>query len=131
MEPTSKHSPRIDEAMKGDVAPLLHGAGEESRSQEARLQEDPEVGPGRRPGADEPVGSGISEADAARRAELARYLAAVAFPARRDHLVFAAEQDFAPADVIDDLKRLPPDGEYESVQAVWAALGGDTEDTHT
>ena len=128
---TSKHGARVDDAMTKDVASLLHGNPEESRAQEARLQEDADVDAGHRPGADQAVGAGISEVDAARRAELARHLAAAAFPARRDHLVFAAEEAFAPADVLDDLRRLPADGEYENVQAVWVSLGGQTEDSHT
>lgn len=132
MEPeTVKHSPRIDDAMAEDLAPLLHGAPVESRAQESRLQEDPAVGAGQRAQAHDAVGLGISETDANRRAELARHLASAAFPARRDHLVFAAEEAFAPPDVVDDLRRLPPDGEYENVQAVWVALGGEPEDSHT
>ena len=128
---TTKHSPRLDEAMAGDVSSLTHGAPVESRAQEARLQEDPEVDAGRRPGADEAVGLGISEADAHRRAELARHLAAASFPARRDDLVSAAQADFAPDDVVDDLRRLPADQQYENVQAVWMALGGQAEEPHT
>lgn len=130
---TDKHSPRIDEAMAGDAGSLLRGNGAgESRAQEARLQEeDPEVSPGTRPGSDEAVGLGISAADADRRAELARHLALAHFPARREELVGAAEEDFAPPDLVEALRALPPDEEYGNVQAVWAAMGGATEAEHS
>ena len=127
-----KHGSRLDEAMADDVAPLLHGtAAEESRSQESRLQEDPSVGPGIRPEAHQAPGLGISEDDATGRAELARHLASAAFPARRDHLVFAAEESSAPPAVVERLRSLPADGEFANVQAVWSTLGGATEDRHT
>lgn len=129
---TTKHGSRIDEAMAHDVASLVHGsASVESRSQESRLQEDPEVDPGIRREQHAAPGLGISEDDATRRAELARHLASAAFPARRDHLVFAAEQEHAPAAVVDSLRRLPAGEEYENVQAVWAGVGGPTEGRHT
>ena len=129
---TAKHASRVDEAMAADVAPLLHGsAAEESRAQESRLQEDPEVGPGRRAEARSAPGLGISEEEAAARAELARYLAPAAFPAKRDHLVFAAEESSAPDEVVDRLRALPGEQEYGNVQEVWVTLGGTPEDSHT
>ena len=129
---TAKHGSRIDDAMASDVASLVHGSATgESRAQEARLQEDPDVDPGLRAEQRRAVGLGIGEDDATRRADLARHLASAAFPARRDHLVFAAEQEQAPPHVMDDLRRLPADEAYENVQAVWVALGGATEGSHT
>jgi hypothetical protein len=129
---TVKHGSRVDEAMAEDVAPLLHGsAAEESRAQESRLQEDPGVGPGIRPEAHEAPGLGISEDDAAGRADLARHLASVAFPAGRDQLVFHAVEASAPPHVVDRIRSLAADDDYPNVQAVWSALGGDTEGTHT
>ncbi len=131
MEQTSKHSPRIDDAIAHDTASLLHGAPVESRSQEERLQEDPSVDPGIRHEAREAPGLGISEPDATERAELARHLAGAAFPARQEDLVAAAEADYAPDGVLAALRRLPADEHFVNVQAVWTALGGPTEDAHT
>ncbi|HSH59987.1 MAG TPA: DUF2795 domain-containing protein [Acidimicrobiales bacterium] len=126
---SNKHSPRVDEALAHDVDSLLHGSPEESRAQEGRLQEDPGVGPGRR--FDDPVpGTGLTEADLQERAELSSHLAAAHFPARRDELVAAAREDHAPEDVVRALGELPPDEEYETVQAVWQALGGNVEPPH-
>jgi hypothetical protein len=127
---TNKHSPRVDEAMAHDVDSLVHGAPEESRAQEWRLQEDPAVTP-RQP-SDEPLpGVGISEAEADGRAELSRHLAAARFPARKDDLVVVARDDHAPEVVVLAIDQLPPDAEYENVQAVWQALGGKVEPPHT
>lgn len=127
---SDKHNPRVDEAMAHDVDSLLHGAPVESRAQEARLQEDPEVGPGRR--LDEPrPGVEMSDADTERRAELSRHLAGVHFPARPHDLVAAAVEDHAPDEVVQALRALPSNQSYPTVQAVWQALGGPVEPPHT
>ena len=131
MDQTSKHNPRIDEAMTHDTGSLLRGAPVESRSQEARLQEDPSVDPGLRPEQEQPAGAGLAEDDATQRAELARHLASVRFPAGRDDLVPAAEANQAPDGVVAALRRLPADDAFVNVQSVWAALGGPTEGGHT
>lgn len=128
---TDKHSPRIDDAMSHDVESLLRGTPEESRARAERLQEDPDVGPGRAAKAEEKVGLGVSASAADRRAELARYLAAAAFPARTDELVYMAEADQAPPSLVAALRSLPSDEEHPNVQSVWRALGGEVEGTHT
>lgn len=128
---TDKHSPRVDDAMSHDVESLLRSTPEESRVREDRLQEDPDVGPGRSPRAEEKPGKGVSASTAYERAELAQHLAAVTFPARRDDLVEGAEGDHAPPPLVDALRSLPADEEHENVQSVWKALGGEVEGTHT
>ncbi len=127
---SDKHNPRVDEAMAHDVDSLLHGAAEESRAQEGRLQEDPAVAPGRR--FDEVIpGVEITDSDVEGRAELSRHLASARFPAGREELVAAAEDAHAPDDVVAALGDLPADEVYENVQAVWQALGGNVEAPHT
>lgn len=128
---SDKHSPRVDDAMRHDLESLLRGTPEESRAREDRLQEDPDVGPGRSPRAEESVGLGVSASTTYERAELAQHLAAVTFPARRDDLVSGAEADHAPPRLVDALRSLPPDQQHENVQSVWRALGGEVEGTHT
>ena len=128
---SDKHSPRIDDAMAHDVESLLKGAPVESRANEERLQEDPDVGPGRRFEELDDPGLGINEADADRRAELSRHLAGVHFPAHRDDLVAVAEAGQAPDDVLITLRGLPADRAFETVQEVWQAAGGRVEDAHT
>ena len=128
---TDKHNPRVDDAMAHDVESLLKGAPEESRAQEARLQEDPGVGPGRRFDLEERSGLGIPDAEVDQRAELARHLAGARFPAGRGELVAAAEAANAPESLVADLRRLPPDEAFANVQRVWLALGGEAESPHT
>ena len=126
---SNKHSPRVDDALAHDVDSLLHGAAEESRAQEGRLQEAPAVGPGRR--FDEPLpGMDLTDADVEKRAELSRHLAAARFPAGRDELLAAARDDHAPDDLMQALDQLPADQAFETVQAVWQALGGNVEPPH-
>ncbi len=132
MDPQSdKHNPRVDEEMKHDVESLLKGAPVESRAQESRLQEDPGVGPGTRRDVPESSGAGIPTDAADLRADIARHLASVRFPATGDDLVAAAEADSASAEVLRLLRGLPPGQPYPNVQAVWAAVGGETESPHT
>ncbi len=127
---SDKHSPRVDDAMAHDVESLLKGAPVESRAQEGRLQEDPDIGPGTRVDVPDAPGIGISEMSAGQRSELARHLATVRFPARRDDLLTAAADGGSP-ELTTALQALPEDEAYSNVQAVWAALGGETEDPHT
>ncbi len=132
MDPESdKHNPRVDEAMKHDVESLLKGAPVESRAQESRLQEDPDVGPGTRHDVPASSGAGIPVTAADLRADIARHLASVSFPATREDLVAAAEADAAPPEVVRLLGDLPPGQPYPTVQAVWTALGGEAESSHT
>jgi hypothetical protein len=104
---TDKHSPRLDEAMSGEVQSLVDGAPVEARSDEGRRQEDmPQLDRG--------------ELDV--RSELAASVASATFPATRDTLLAAARDDHAPEDVLALLEDLPPDGDrYENVEAVWEA----------
>lgn len=68
----------------------------------------------------------IDELEAEQRAELARYLRPSLFPAERDALIAAAEEAFAPDEVLDRLRALP-DAVYVNVQGVWTETGGDVE----
>ncbi|HEX2039116.1 MAG TPA: DUF2795 domain-containing protein [Acidimicrobiales bacterium] len=133
---TDKHGPRLDDAMNREVQSLIDG-GVEARSQEGRMQEptfdeETPLDPGARWDEDQDPGIGVSPATADERAELAKAVASVQWPATRDDLVRAARDDFAPDRVVALLEELPHgDRTYETVQAVWSALGGDTEQTHT
>jgi hypothetical protein len=131
MERSDRHNPRLDEELKHEIAPLTHGAGIESHSREDLRQETPlpEEGapdPSARPDVPAPEGT-LSPAEANQRAELARVLATVRFPAPRERLFQAALDEHAPDDVIDRLRRLPVAHDYRTVQEVWVATGGATE----
>ena len=132
---SDKHSPRVDEQLKHETAPITHGAGVESHSREEYRQEPPAEGEhlpnaAARPDVPMPEGLGIDPADAEARAELASYLGGDAFPGRTEQLVSAARAANAPQAVLDQLRALP-DSQYDNVQDVWVALGGATEATHT
>jgi hypothetical protein len=127
---SNKHSPRVDDALAHDVDSLLHGAAEESRAQEGRLQEDPAVAPGRRFG-DTVPGTELTEAEVELRTEISRHLAGARFPARREDLRAVATDDHAPDHVVQALAELPADEDFATVQAVWQALGGHVEPPHS
>jgi hypothetical protein len=60
------------------------------------------------------------------RALLAASLEQGIFPADRDALVESARRNDAPGPLVGQLSSLP-DGPYETVEAVWEAMGGRTE----
>lgn len=134
MERSDKHSPRLDEELKHEIAPVIHGAGIESHSREDLRQETPYRGegapdPSARPDVPVPDGT-LTPEEANDRAELARVLASVEFPATREFLFQAAMENQAGDDVIDRLRQLPPSQRFKTVQEVWTATGGSTEGTH-
>lgn len=131
MERSDKHSPRIDEELKHETAALTHGAGIESHSREDLRQETPYRGEGAPDAAerpDVPVPDGaLSPEEANERAELARVLAVVRFPATREFLFQAARDGQAGDDVVERIRRLSPEQHFKNVQEIWVASGGRTE----
>lgn len=127
MRGSDKHSPRLDDQLVHEVAPLVQGESDEGRT-EYRSKETPgeeEGGFGYRPELDEP-GPAPTEAELAMRADIARHLPPSAFPARAEELREAAARDHAPPPVMELLDRLPDDV-YDTVQQVWQAVGGSPE----
>jgi hypothetical protein len=135
MERSDKHNPRLDEELKHETAPLTHGAGLESHSREDLRQETPfrEEGapdPSARPDVAVPPGA-LGPDEANERAEMARVLATVRFPATREFLFQAARDNEAGDDVVDRLRRLDAHQHFKTVQEVWVASGGRVEiDNH-
>lgn len=58
------------------------------------------------------------------RSALARSIDPSVFPAHRDELIECAERHFAPEPVLERLRSLPDDRQYDNVQEVWEASGG-------
>jgi hypothetical protein len=120
---STKHGPKLDDALKNETRPLEQGASLESRVEESREAE----GPGdfdrdvdartASPGA---LGSDSVEA----RRELSRHLRLSVFPAGRAELLAEAEEQDAPEPVLAVLRTLPNDAAFETVHEVWAALEG-------
>jgi Protein of unknown function (DUF2795) len=121
---SSTHGPRRDDQMKREEHALLHGSPDEGRT-EPRRGEAPgpgdEVSAGVRADVDEPQGGAPAQRDVDARAALAASFRPSVFPARRDRLIEEAEAGFADEGLIAALRQLP-DGLYETVGEVWAAL---------
>lgn len=125
---TTKHGPRADEDLEKSVAGLLRGEPVDPRSQEYRRLEDPgddaEIIPGDRPELE--TRSMLDEHDIEARAELARLLTGLHYPAERGGIVAAALENGADEATISRLEQLP-DGQFDLLEAVWEALGGQPE----
>jgi hypothetical protein len=107
---STKHGPRLDDALAGETAPLERGAPQESRAREDLEKEDAfDVG------LDSPVEA---------RRELSRHLRPSTFPADRDGLLAEAESQDAPDAVLSALRRLPAGTTFRTVHETWAALQG-------
>jgi Protein of unknown function (DUF2795) len=117
---SNKHSPRLDEAMKHEVAPLLAGEPQDSRADEARVHEDaPNVVVSR--GDPFPGGERLTLEELELRHDLARYIERHIFPAERDDIVASARRLHAPPEVIARLERLPRRF-YDGFPDVWDAF---------
>jgi hypothetical protein len=113
MQMSDKHGPRLADDLTKDTRAgheELREAEPDGRRVDLTIEEE-----------------GVLDGNVANeRAELARFLEPSAFPARAEELVAVAEGNFATDEVLDRLRMLP-DGRYENVQQVWAALGGEVE----
>jgi hypothetical protein len=120
---STKHGPKLDDAMKHETRPLEQGAPVESRVQESREAEGPGELDRDVDARTAPPGALGSDSVEARR-ELSRHLRLSAFPADRAVLVAEAEEQNAPEPVLAVLRTLPGDATFETVHEVWAALEG-------
>jgi hypothetical protein len=111
---STTHGPRVDEELERETSALQHGPG--ARAQESR---EPEA-----PFAEE---QGSSEDPVLARRELSRHLRRTVFPADRSELVAEAEENEAPAWVIQLLGALPDGERFGTVYEVWDAVGGELE----
>lgn len=130
---SDKHSPRVDEELDHETDPITRGSPVEARAEEEHEKEPPsteEPTPDARLRGDrEPNDDGHLDVDEREgRADLARWLQPSAFPADRARLLESARETEAPESVLGELARLPDGVEFANVQAVWAELGGDTEE---
>jgi hypothetical protein len=129
---SDKHSPRLDEALEGEVRSMLH-AGHETREQEGQSSEpsgEDQPAVDLSPDAELAGGTpeGMTGADLGERAELASYLGKGIWPADSNALVEKAQSAQAPDRVVERLRDLPPGERFENMAAAWAALTGEVED---
>ena len=125
---STKHGPRLDEALKHETQPLEQGAPLESHAREDLEKEGPaddERDVDSRTASPGSLGSDPVEA----RREVSRHLRRSAFPSDRDGLVLEAAEQSAPEPVLRALRSLPAGESYATAHEVWAALEG-YEDVH-
>src|SRR3954463_11130078 len=122
---STKHGPRLDEEMKTETEPLLRSSPVDSRAEEWREQEGEPEGERDTPARTRPHGPDQDEV--VERMDISRHLRLSAFPGDREALLREAEENNAPMNVLDDLRRLPADISFGTVHEVWAALGGTVE----
>jgi hypothetical protein len=116
---SDKVNPRVDAELDQETQGIQQGAPVDSRAEEFRKQEEG--------GEDQPAPDARPEVEtsAEARSELARHLEPSAFPADREALLAAAEQQHAADAIIGLLKQLPEDRTFQNVEEVWEALGGE------
>ena len=120
---STKHGPRLDDALKHETRSLEQGAPIEGHVREDLEKEGPaddERDVDSRPAAPGSLGSDPVEA----RRELSRHLRGSAFPADREGLLAEADAQNAPESVRSVLGSLPDDAMYRTVHEVWTALEG-------
>ena len=105
---SSKHGPRLDDQLEHE----LEGEATVVESERENELEGVEM---------------VSPDAVTMRRELSRHLRLSVFPARRAELFAEAEENHAPDDVMDLLRRLPENAEFGTVYEIWEALGGETE----
>lgn len=120
------HGPREDDELARNMEGLVRGAPVEPRSKEDRRFEDPDdntlLDPGGRPETGDP--GALSEHEIEERAELARLLTGVHYPATEEELIDTARRNGAEEDVLARLFALP-EGRFEVFEEIWEALGGE------
>ena len=115
---SDKVNPRVDAELQQETEGLQRGAPVETRAEDFRKQEEG--------GEDQPAPDARPEVEPVEaRSELARHLEPSAFPADRQALLAAAEEQQAGAAVLGLLDELPEGRTFQNVEEVWEALGGE------
>ncbi|WP_326554184.1 DUF2795 domain-containing protein [Micromonospora sp. NBC_01813] len=129
----SKHGPRVDDAMaqeiRGTTQGVAGGRAEEWHEAEPPGEDQPE--PTTVPAGDNRSGTpqGMTSEDVEQRSRLGRYINLTALPGDRATLRRSAEDNEAPADVLDEIDQLPAGRTFQTVSEVWAELGHANETT--
>ena len=122
---STKHGWYEDEALAKSVGGLLRGAPVDPRSREERrledLGDDAEIDAGYRPDLNERGALGEHARD--QRADLARLLTGLHYPAAREEIGAVAERNAADEATLTRLAQLP-DGKFDLFEAIWEATGG-------
>jgi hypothetical protein len=127
---SDKHGPRVDEELHRATEGMERGSPVEPRAEEAREQEGA--------GDDEPVpdarlhtseeGEGLGAEDLEARSELARHIEPGILPADREAIISSARDSGASPGLIERLDVLPAGRTFGTVQEIWEAMGGGSEE---
>jgi hypothetical protein len=123
---TTKHDPRVDEAMDAETRSLTRGAPVESRRRDERLKEpitddEPSLDPSARPG----PASALSPDEAAIRGRLGRLLEERAeFPSDRNALIRSLGEADERGELVARLRMLPVERTFADAREVVLALSG-------
>lgn len=131
---STKHGGRLDEAMKAETRPLTTGAGTEGHTRDDRTQDDMPDDPALVEGtwrAETGTGSSPDPAEIEVRAELARRLAGLSWPARAAEIAARLREPgtegelagIVPDRFTDRVERFGS-ASFDHFQALWDALGG-------
>jgi hypothetical protein len=74
---------------------------------------------------------GMTYEEVEQRSNLGRFIPMASLPGDRDLLMSGARDLNAPDEILETLSRLPEGETYETVNQVWAALGGHNEERRT
>jgi hypothetical protein len=126
---SDKHGPRVDEEMEHETRSIEQGGAVEAHVEE---EHEHEPAADREPIPDERIRGGretgaLTRDELEARSNLARSVEPSAFPGDRDALLASAQEEQADDSVLELLRQLPPGRQFETVQEVWAVLGGRTE----
>jgi hypothetical protein len=128
---SDKVSPRLDEEMAHETEGLVRSG----HSTHAEEWKDPEPSGEDQPDVDRvPDGTrvggtpeGMTPDDVEGRAELAGYIGKEAYPVVRAQVIDLVMGNNAPDRVIDLVKNLPSDRQFQNISDIWTALGGNVE----
>ena len=124
---SDKHSARMDDALEAEVSGLVR-SGHDNRadwnSPEPSGEDQPDVDRVPNGTLSGGVPEGMTEADVARRSELAGYLGRV-WPATSEQVLAVAVENDAPDAVLSTLRSLPPGQSFENLQDLWTTVRGE------
>lgn len=130
MDMGNKHAARLDDEMEHEIRGMTQGSPVESRAAPEREQQgagDGEPVPDALLRREEPsIDGALNHTEVEMRSDLARHLRLTDFPARPARLAELLAERHAPPELIARVEGAP-DWEYETVEAVWEAGGGNKE----
>ncbi|GAA2632630.1 DUF2795 domain-containing protein [Actinomadura fulvescens] len=124
-EMSGKHGPRLDDQLEHETEGMVRG-GRPTHVEEFKEPEPVSDDSGRDPTSDSPPAEGtppgMTPADVERRAEFARVIVGVRYPASASEIAEHAAGQGAPDEDVDALRNLP-DRQYENLADVTGELG--------